>query len=205
MNFIQELQQEKRFLMEILLETMETKYHIDAVIEKPKDRSPFDMQAVPISQACCLVGHRPEKLEETKERCVMLLMKAILNSYDQGFRVFITGTSRGVELWAAEAVWAIQSLRPDARLVCAIPYEGFENRWYLKDRELCRYLMQKADFVYTASSFYQRRTFAARYAWMIEQSSQVITIYNGMRGGTRGALKYAKNQKKKMINLIDSE
>ena len=53
---------------------------------------------------CCFTGHRPEKLDCSEQEAIALLQKNIRYAYDLGYTTFITGMSRGVDIWAAEIV-----------------------------------------------------------------------------------------------------
>lgn len=53
---------------------------------------------------CCFTGHRPEKLNAPTEIVAEKLRKAVEDAFSDGFTNYITGMSRGIDIWAAEAV-----------------------------------------------------------------------------------------------------
>lgn len=54
--------------------------------------------------SCCFTGHRPEKLNVSPEVVCQKLKRAIEDALDDGFVNYISGMSRGVDIWAAELV-----------------------------------------------------------------------------------------------------
>ena len=63
-----------------------------------------------------------------------MLKKEIEKSYKEGINVFITGMSRGVDTWAAEIVLKLRRKHRDIKLICAIPYPEFDQKWITKDK-----------------------------------------------------------------------
>ncbi len=78
---------------------------------------------------CCFTGHRPEKLGCSEEEAVAALRTGIQNAYADGYRTFISGMARGVDIWAAELVLKEREAHQDIHLICALPHPGFETRW----------------------------------------------------------------------------
>ena len=77
------------------------------------------------AKRCCFTGHRPEKLSVQDDIVQEELGKAIDIAISQGFRTFICGMERGVDLWAGEEVLLRKQCNPEIRLVCATPFVGF--------------------------------------------------------------------------------
>ena len=78
---------------------------------------------------CAFTGHRPERIRGMEVEIIAGLRKEILAAIEDGYTTFITGCSRGVDLWAALtacvipfipgdiikiliASWLVQRLRP---------------------------------------------------------------------------------------------
>ena len=143
---------------------------------------------------CCFTGHRPEKINCSAEIVAEQLYCAIEDAFSDGFTEFITGMSRGVDIWAAEAVLELRKEYPHIRLICAIPYEGFENGWedYWKKQYLK--ILSDSDEIHYISEGYDRGSYQKRNEWMIDHASMVIVGYTGAAGGTRNTIVYAKKQ-----------
>ena len=56
------------------------------------------------NKTCCFTGHRPEKLSVNTEFVKEQLKKAIKGAIADGYKIFISGMARGVDIWAAELV-----------------------------------------------------------------------------------------------------
>ena len=68
----------------------------------------------------CFTGHRPEKLPgygETENASLnvirSMLYYQIYQSAEEGYKYFISGLARGVDLWAAEYVLEVKNRFPD--------------------------------------------------------------------------------------------
>lgn len=141
---------------------------------------------------CCFTGHRPEKLGVSEAMVVEGLKKEIRTAIADGFSVFISGTARGVDLWAAEIVLDLRDAGEPLRLICASPYRGFEVRWSWAWQERYRRVMEKADLARFICQGYNRDCFQRRNEWMVDHSARVIAVYNGQPGGTRNTIRYAQ-------------
>ena len=53
---------------------------------------------------CCFTGHRPEKLKCDEATIKSALSCGIDAAIQDGYRTFISGMTRGVDIWAAELV-----------------------------------------------------------------------------------------------------
>lgn len=140
---------------------------------------------------CCFTGHRPEKLGAAEEEIKAALTRAIRAAISDGYSVFISGMARGVDLWAAETVLDLRDKGEAVRLICAVPFPGFELRWERDWRERYQSILKRADLTRTVCSQYSKSCFQIRNQWMVDHSAQVIAVYNGTGGGTRNTLEYA--------------
>ena len=73
--------------------------------------------------ACALIGCRPEKLpygnDERAPRCEQLkqrLFCEILRMTREGVRIFLSGMEGGADVWAAETVLQIQTVKPSQHI-----------------------------------------------------------------------------------------
>ena len=61
-----------------------------------KQKEPQNLpEAVKRQYRCAFTGHRPEKVVESEGKIIVELRKEILKAIDDGYRVFLTGMSRG--------------------------------------------------------------------------------------------------------------
>lgn len=141
---------------------------------------------------CCFTGHRPEKLTRSEAEIKKDLETAILRAIDDGFVTFITGTARGVDIWAGEIVLQLRQSRPNIHLIAASPYQGFESRWSADWQKRYNTVLEQADLVRFVCKGYSKACFQIRNEWMVDRSARVIAVYNGDPGGTRNTIEYAE-------------
>lgn len=152
---------------------------------------------------CCFTGHRPEKLNVPAEIVIRKLIDAIEDAFSDGFTDFITGMAKGVDIWAAEAVLELKKEYPHIKLICAVPFEGFEKEWVIEWQERYDQILREADEVHYISDRHSRSVYQKRNEWMIDHASMVIAGYTGAAGGTRNTLEYAKKKKDYIIHLLE--
>lgn len=143
---------------------------------------------------CCFTGHRPEKLTVDEFELCKGLGIAIDEAITTGFRTFISGVSRGTDLWAAAIVLGRRKVYPDIRLICAVPHPGFEVRWNSEWQRLYHDVLSEADLLRTVSPSYSKGCYQIRNCWMVDHSALVIAAYNGNKGGTQNTIRYAEKQ-----------
>jgi len=166
----------------------------------------------------CFTGHRPEKFggyakgNPTQKAVKDELAKIIWDlTQENDITKFYSGMAIGVDTWAAEEVRLCASILnperrhdiPMARLVAVIPFVGQQNRWPVESQLKWAELIHEADDLY----FVDKEGYAPwkllnRNKWMVDHSDIVIAVWDGSeKGGTAHCVRYAKKQKKKVINL----
>lgn len=153
----------------------------------------------------CFTGHRPEKLKIPESQVKSALLKEIIKSIDEGYRIFITGMARGVDMWAAEIVIKLKEKYPDIKLIAAVPFQGFELKWSEKNKKQYYDILNKADSVNYISKDFSYSTYQIRNKWMIDHSARVIAIWNGEKSGTKNTIDYAKKCGIEFINIYQTE
>lgn len=151
----------------------------------------------------CFTGHRPEKLSINEEQSKEILQRLINIALEKGCTTFITGMARGIDIWAGELILKLKDTNPDIRLVCAVPYVGFESKWSKEWRDRYQWLLAKADHIEFIQNHYSAECFMKRNMWMVDHSQLVISIFNGTPSGTKNTLDYAR--KKEIKTLISNE
>ena len=151
---------------------------------------------------CCFTGHRPEKLNMTEKEVKDRLRKAIRDAIQDGFTTFITGMARGVDIWSAEIVLEERKSNDQIMLICVPPFEGFEKSWGFAEKNKYKNIVKKADFVKYICVAYSKKSFQMRNCYMVDNSSRIISVYNGEKGGTQNTIKYAKTKKIEVINVL---
>ncbi len=158
----------------------------------------------------CFTGHRPEKLPGGNEPdCAFIQMLKsmleyhILLAVQEGYRYFISGLARGVDLWAAEMILELKKKNSDIKLIGAIPFPEQSNSFRGTDLWTYNNVVQKADKVVCISGAYSRDCYKLRNYFMVEHSSYLIGVVSNYRSGTGQTIKYAKKQGLKLA-VIDA-
>lgn len=151
----------------------------------------------------CFTGHRPEKMTQGEEQVRSALRKGIDRALKWKYTIFITGMAQGVDLWAADEILALRKDRPEIRLVCAIPYEGFADKWDHDWKAKYEAVKTAADEVYYICQRDMRGAPVVRDKWMVDHSSLVIAFYNGEKGGTKTTVDYAESKKIRVLNVLE--
>lgn len=156
----------------------------------------------------CFTGHRPEKLpgygdpdNPSLSMIKSMLFYQICRAIDEGYRYFISGVSKGVDLWAARYVLKAQAEHPDISLICVKPFE--QHGQSFKGEELFEFnnIIACADEVICLSDRYTRDCYKKRNCFMVDHSSRVIAVVGDYRSGTGQTISYARKQGLE-INII---
>lgn len=152
-----------------------------------------------ISTACCFTGHRPDKLNLSESECKEKLKIYIEKAINDGFKTFISGMAKGIDVWAGEVVLELKKTYPDISLFLAYPFNGFNKGTTYKEKALIDYLKKSSSGKKVLQPSYSKSSFQKRNMWMVDNSSLVLAFYNGTPGGTLNTINYAKKQNTEVI------
>ena len=138
----------------------------------------------------CFTGHRPEKLHYDEKIVKTLLRELIEKAIADGYKTFITGMARGIDLWAAEIVLELKKKNKDKEihLICALPHPDFEKKWKIAEQIKYNSILKKADYQRTICPEFSMGAYQKRNIWMVDRSNRVIAAYNGEKGGTKNTI-----------------
>lgn len=152
------------------------------------------------NKTCCFSGHRPEKLlggadihSEDTRRLLSMLKLVINQAVEQGYRYFITGMARGVDLWAAQMVVEIKQYNPEIKLICAMPYKLHGSTFRGIDKWDFGTIREAADEVIYVNDSYTKNCMLMRNRFMADNSSKLIAVVSNYRSGTGQTIRYAKS------------
>lgn len=150
---------------------------------------------------CSFTGHRPEKLpwrgDESDPRCLALkerLAAAVEDAYDKGMRHFLCGMARGADFYFCDAVLELRERRSGVTLEAVIPCEEQAARWSERERERWFSLVERCDGETMLQHHYDKGCMLRRNRYLVDHSSMLIAVYDGMLGGTMYTLSYAMKQ-----------
>ena len=162
--------------------------------------------------SCCFTGHRPQslpfKFNESDIRCLKLkkdlssVIKRVIE--EQDVRHFITGMALGVDTYAAEIVLKLKRKYKDIILEAAVPCENQDLKWFAKDRERYKTILEQCDKVTILQKNYTFDCMHKRNQYMIDNSDIVIAVWNGSPSGTGKTVAYAQEREKKIV-IINPE
>ena len=155
--------------------------------------------------SACFTGHRPEKLCVTEQKVVLGLEDRIDEAIADGYHTFITGMARGVDIWAAEIIIQRKKNNSDLKLICALPYDGFEKSWSIDWQKRYRNILERADVIQAISAGYSKACFQKRNEWMVDHSTRVIAVWNGKPSGTKNTIDYANSKSVDVENILDNK
>lgn len=143
-------------------------------------------------------GHRPPALlgysDEAFDRYVAIAEHAILDHMPEAV---ISGMAQGWDMAVATA--AVDLGFP---LHAYLPFEGFDRRWYPRDRRRYKELTDKAkEIVVVEKGKYAPWKLQARNVALVNACDCLAALWNGKEhGGTWNCLKYATKRGKPWAN-----
>lgn len=162
-------------------------------------------------KTCCFTGHRPSRMPwlvdsaDLRTRALtQALWQRIQVSRRQGYTCFLSGMALGVDLLCAELVLRLVQQDPEVQLIPVLPYPAQASRWAKADRLRHQAILKAcADRIMIVSPCYSRSCFYARNCYMVDHSSRIIGVYDGVpTGGTHQTLEYARQKGLEMELLM---
>lgn len=164
-----------------------------------------------ISKTCCFTGHRTERLpwladpsDLRTQALTQALWMRIQDSYGAGYRRFLTGMARGIDLLCAQLVLRLQEEDDRVVLIPVLPYPNQAVGWPGADRRLHREILQACSGqIIIVSPRYTRACFYLRNRYLVDHSDKIIGVYDGTpSGGTHQTLEYARQKGLEMELLM---
>lgn len=160
----------------------------------------------------CITGHRPNKLpwglNEEDSRCIKFkqdLEKIIVERIKLGYTHFISGLALGVDTYFAEIILKLKNEYKSITLEGAIPCENQTYKWSIKSTDKYNEIKNKCDKITLISKNYTPYCMIQRNRYMVENSSLVIAVYSGAKGGTHNTVTYAKQLNREIITINPSD
>ena len=167
---------------------------------RPKKLTLHDLEQ--LRQCCAFTGHRPEKAVGYEGKIIVELRKEILKAVDAGYTTFLTGMSRGTDLWAADIIIHLRRYNHNLKLIGMIPYDGFDEKWSVDWKKHYKLVRKELDGLYVASKEYSPNVYQQRNQLLVDHASKVIAVFNGDAGGTFNTIQYAQ-EKGTPVNIAE--
>ncbi len=94
-----------------------------------------------------------------------------------GYTRFLTSATRGIELWAAEAVLALEEEYPEVTLEIVVPYAGHSKEWAAPIKERYDEVLAQADTVTRLNHETSKGAVFTRNHYLLDNCSSLITAY----------------------------
>ena len=155
----------------------------------------------------CFTGHRSQKLpwcfNEEDERCTAMkntLRAEIENAIQRGYKTFLCGMAIGFDMICAETVLDLKKQYKDIKIIGALPCRTQDIKWSAKDKERYRELLAQLDDIHCIYDKYiGAKCMLERNRFMVDNSSLMIALFNGLSGGTKSTIDYARKQSLEII------
>lgn len=151
-----------------------------------------------VGEVYAFTGHRPDKLGGYD----MAVMRR-LTEFAQDFLVrtrpseVISGMALGWDTAVARA-----AIRVGTPLLAAVPFVGQERRWPAQAQETYHAILRRAQVVkVVCPGGYDPAKMHKRNAWMVDNSTTLIALWDGTDGGTAGCVRYAKSKNHPTVNI----
>lgn len=154
------------------------------------------------SKTVCFTGHRSQKLpwrfNEEDARCQAMkvtLRSEIEKAIESGCNTFLCGMALGFDMICAETVLDLKKQYSDIQIIGALPCRTQEIKWQAKDRERYRNLLSQLDDIRCIYDEYiGAECMLERNRFMVNNSSLIIALFNGLPGGTKSTIDFARKQ-----------
>lgn len=129
-------------------------------------------------------GHRPEKIDDptwVKKEIKDVLPTFLLADH------LIQGMAAGVDLWSA-----VIARQLGIMYTCAKPWAGHKPR--KDDEQMYREVEKFADrieIINPSEEFPGNWCYQRRNEWMVDNSDQLLAVWDGSKGGTANCVNYA--------------
>ncbi|WP_096202281.1 DUF1273 domain-containing protein [Bacillus sp. FJAT-45350] len=125
------------------------------------------------------------------------IRQRIISLIDEGLEWVIISGQLGVELWAAETVYDLQTDYPNLKVAVLTPFLNQEKNWNEETQEYYQHILGQADFVESISKKeYENPTqLRMKNEYIIQKSDGLLLLYDEEKEGS--PLFYLKPAKKR--------
>jgi len=162
------------------------------------------------NHVCCFTGYRPNKFpfpfkKESLEYVSFenKLVNIVFSLSGEGVDIFYSGAAIGFDIVAAETVLLLKKHFQNVKLICVVPFRSQAEKWPIEWKKRYENILREADEVVLISEEYRRDCYRQRNEYMVDNSSKVVTFYDGRSGGTCNTLVYAKKKGLSIINIAE--
>lgn len=153
----------------------------------------------------CVTGHRPDKLygyDISDIRYLFLKQNIKKILIDKKISEGITGMALGADTIFALSIIELKDEGYNIKLHCAIPCLKHTCKWNKESISMYNYILSRADKkIIVSNTNYNNFVMQKRNEYMVDNSDEILAIYNGSYGGTKNCIDYAI-KKNKIITYL---
>ena len=123
----------------------------------------------------------------------------IKNAIDCGYTTFLSGMAEGFDMLAAECVLRLKRDYPSISLISVIPFRNQNKNFSQVDKERYRTIIESSCSSIILNDNYFIGCYNVRNDFLIDNSSLMITNFNGTKGGTEYTVKRAIKRSRKIV------
>lgn len=161
------------------------------------------------SKIACFTGHRSQKLpwrfNEEDEKCKIMkknLRFEIERAIVKGYTTFLCGMALGFDMICAETVLELKQCYPHIKIIGAIPCRDQDSMWSDAYKERYRKLLTQLDGIRCKyDKYHGAECMLERNRFMVDNSSLMIALFNGLPGGTKSTIDYAQRQGLEIVTI----
>ena len=151
----------------------------------------------------CFTGHR--KIPSNEISIVYaILRKTLIGCIEEGYCYFCAGGALGFDTIAALTVLELKQQYPQIELILILPCFEQTRGWNDADIEKYEWIKSKADKVVYTADHYFCGCMQKRNRHLVDNSSLCICYLKESQGGTAYTVDYAKKQKLKITNVVET-
>ncbi|MGG3469600.1 DUF1273 domain-containing protein [Neobacillus pocheonensis] len=114
------------------------------------------------------------------------IKKALLPKVEEGLEWVMISGQLGVELWAAEVVFELQTEYPELKLAVITPFLDQQATWNENNKEWYEFVLAQADFIdsVTKKGYEKPWQFRLKNQFFIEKSNGLLLLYDQEKEGS---------------------
>ncbi|GHH98230.1 UPF0398 protein [Neobacillus kokaensis] len=114
------------------------------------------------------------------------IRKSLLPKVEEGLEWVLISGQLGVELWAAEVVFELQTEFPEIKLAVITPFLNQEATWNENNKEWYESVLMQADFVdsVTKKGYEKPWQFRLKNQFFLEKSDSLLLLYDQEKEGS---------------------
>ena len=123
------------------------------------------------------------------------LENRIEEAIQKGYDTFLSGMALGFDMICTEIVLLFKHKYKNIKIVGVLPCRNQDAKWPESQKIRYRELLEQLDYIRCENDYYTGpQCMIERNHFMIDNSSLLIALFNGLPGGTKSTIEYAKSK-----------